>query len=85
VLHCRQSRPAIRNAELLGAVRLADGSEALVIARHSPSAAGSATYSVDDRDEALSLLKRPELGALVHGADADGCLWFINVFSRQRE
>jgi hypothetical protein len=85
LLHCRQGRPAIRNADLLGGLRLADGSEAVVIARHSPAEPGSATFSVEDREEALRLFSRPEIGALLHGADADGCLWFLNVFSRERQ
>jgi hypothetical protein len=56
-----------------------------VIARHSPAEPGSATFSVEDREEALRLFSRPEIGALLHGADADGCLWFLNVFSRERQ
>lgn len=84
VLHCRQGRPTIRNAHLLGGIKLTDGSEALVIGRHSVAESGSATMPVDDRDEALRLLRRPDLGVLLHGADADGCLWFLNIFSSAR-
>jgi len=84
VLHCRQGRPSIRNAQLLGGIWLADGSEALVIGRHSPAEPGSSTVPVADREEALRLLRRPDIGVLLHGADADGCLWFLNVFSTAR-
>jgi hypothetical protein len=47
VLHCRQSRPTIRHADLLGGVPLADGSEALVIARHSDTLSDLGLQSLD--------------------------------------
>jgi hypothetical protein len=84
LLHCRQGRLAIRNADLLGGVRLVDGSEGLVIARHSPAQPGSATMAVPNREEALREFGRP-LGALLHGTDTDGCLWFLNLFSTPRD
>lgn len=74
----------IRNARLLGGIALADRSEALVIGRHSPAEPGSATFSVDDPAEVRSLSRRQDIGALLHGVDEDGCLWFLNLFTTPR-
>lgn len=81
VLHRRAGRLAIKNADSLGAVGLADGSEAVIIGRHTPAETGFATIS-GDRDAARRLLGRPNTGVWVHGVHPDGCLWFVNFLLR---
>jgi hypothetical protein len=74
----------IRSAVPLGGVTLADGSRAMVIARAAPAEPGTVTFTVADPEETKRQLQGRDVGALIHGADQDGCIWFLNLFTAPR-
>jgi len=76
----------VRNADVLGRVRLADTSEAVVIARAIPAEPGTATLPVPNPDELRRLWAGSNtLAALVHGTHQDGCLWFLQLEKTSRD
>ena len=76
----------VRNADVLGRLRLADASEAVVIARAIPGEPGTATLPVPNPDELRRLWARSNtLAALVHGKHEDGCLWFLQLEKTSRD
>ena len=79
VLHCGPVRPRIANASIIGDVTLADGSIVTVIARHAPAQSGAVPLRVEDPGAVLPLLREPNMGALLHGAFPDGCIWFLHL------
>lgn len=86
VLHFFQSGLQVRNADELGRVRLADASNAVVIARTIPAEPGTKTLPVPDPDELRRLWAQSDtLAALVHGTHEDGCLWFLQLEKTPRD
>ena len=79
VLHRGPVRPRIANASIMGDVTLADGSIVTVIARHAPAQSGAVPLRVEDPGAVLPLLREPNMGALLHGAFPDGCIWFLHL------
>ena len=84
ILHCTRGRPEIASAVPLGGVTLADGSEAMVIARAMAAQPDSTTFTVPDPEEVKRQLRQPDVGLLVHGTNEDGCIWFLSLFSSSR-
>jgi hypothetical protein len=86
VFHCHGARP--NEAEwghVLGSVTLADGSEACVVVRPITAYPGSFTFVPPDPDKARELMSRPNAGALVHGVNDDGCIWYLHLFGSPRD
>jgi hypothetical protein len=90
VLHCAEGRPEIRSAITLGTVEIADGSEAMVIARNRPAEAGrtqpvTRTVPAVDVDELRRRVKSSDTAMLMSGIYPDGCLWILELMSRPRD
>jgi hypothetical protein len=86
ILHSIQGDLQVRNADVLGRVRLADASTAVAIARIIPAEPGTATLPVPDPDELRRLWAQSDtLAALVHGTHDDGCLWFLQLQKTPRD
>ena len=59
---------------------MTDGTLVVVIARHRPAESGSHTFHDPDPDEVRRQIREAgEVGALIHGAFPDGCLWFLEA------
>jgi hypothetical protein len=85
-LHCTSGVPTISGATLISGVTLADLSECVITTRHCPAEPGSVTLHAEDPDEMKAILKRPDVGAIIHGTHPeDGSLWFLELFSAPRE
>jgi hypothetical protein len=84
VLHCAAGHPEVRSADVLGSVELADGTEALVTARHTDAEPGSMTVHVPDPEDAKRTLRQPNVAILAHGVDQDGCIWLLQLYASPR-
>jgi hypothetical protein len=89
ILHCAQGRPEVQSAIVIGIVQIADGSEAIVIARNRPAdARGSQTITRTVPAVEAAELKRKVRSAdtamLMSGIHPDGCLWILELVSRPR-
>jgi hypothetical protein len=83
VLHCTEGIPDVKSAEVIGTTSMADGSVVMVLARHRPGESGQSTFQAADAEEAEAMKRQmrgsPGIGALIHGAYPDGCLWFLHL------
>jgi hypothetical protein len=85
VLHCVRGRPEIPSANVIGSARIADGSEAVVIAQLVRGSTEFFRFTAEDADATRALFQRPTTAALIHGEDtADGCLWVLELHAGLR-